>query len=247
MRLGIMQPYFFPYLGYFALIEATDRFVILDPVQYIRRGWINRNRILKPGFREPQYVRVPVASHARDTPIRDIRIGEESDWRCRILRQLRHYSRRAPYFAEVSLLVERCLALRTDSLVKLNVHCLQEICNALEIAFDHVRFEDLEIRIDTIELPGDWALQVSLALEATSYVNPIGGRELFDPLRFGQRGIELSFLEHMLPNYCQGNGRFVAGLSIIDVLMFNSIEQTRRMVQAYQLRSNASCVAGDAG
>ena len=97
MRLGIMQPYFLPYLGYFDLIRNTDRWIVFDTPQHIRHGWVSRNRILHPtaGW---QYILVPLQGHSHKTAIRDILINDASPWRQRILGQLEHYRRRAPHF-----------------------------------------------------------------------------------------------------------------------------------------------------
>ena len=97
MKLGIMQPYFFPYIGYFSLIKHTDDFILLDTVQFIRHGWIERNRILKPsdGW---QYIMVPLKKHSRETLIKNIEINNEQQWKEKILAQLQHYKKQAPYF-----------------------------------------------------------------------------------------------------------------------------------------------------
>ena len=97
MKLGIMQPYLFPYLGYFDLIHCTDRWIVFDTAQYIRHGWINRNRILHPtsGW---QYFIIPVKKQSRNTPICDIQVSDNPGWRARVLGQLEHYRKRAPYF-----------------------------------------------------------------------------------------------------------------------------------------------------
>lgn len=244
MRLGIMQPYFFPYLGYFALIEATDHFVVFDPVQYIRHGWINRNRMLKPGFGEPQYFRVPIAAHRRETLIRDIRIAKGHDWKNRIFRQLQHYARQAPYFSQAISILGDCLAIQTDSIVRLNVHCLEVACQALQIPFEFTYFDEIDGPIQPARHPGDWALHTAGAMRATTYVNPIGGRNIFDPEQFQQHDIELLFLEHSLPHYPQPNDSFVAGLSLLDVLMFNSLAETRALVAQYKTTTARLCTAG---
>ena len=105
MKVGIMQPYFFPYSGYFSLIKATETFILLDEVQFIRHGWIERNRILKPneGW---QYIHCPIEKHSRETRIRDIEIRNQENWKNKILAQLIHYKKKAPYYNEVISLLE---------------------------------------------------------------------------------------------------------------------------------------------
>lgn len=233
MRLGIMQPYFFPYLGYFSLIAATDQFVVFDPVQTIRHGWINRNRILKPGGAEPQYINVPLAKHSRETLIQNIKIANQVDWKSRILGQIQHYRKRAPYFFQTKQILEECFSLETDSVVDLNVHCLATVCRSLDLEFNVLRYAEIENEIEPVNHPGEWALHISSALHATAYVNPIGGRDIFQPAQFQERGMSLMFLDPSLTPYPQRNPNFVPGLSIIDVLMFNSPEETVRQINDY--------------
>lgn len=235
MRLAIMQPYFFPYLGYFSLLAVADQFVVFDPVQYIRHGWINRNRILKPDFCQPQYVGVPVVKHSRETTIREIRISSNQQWRERIKRQLDHYRRRANNFAAVESILNRCFALNTDRIVELNVHCLKIICEYLEIEFKPLRFDELENCSASIKHPGDWAFEIARAMDATTYINPIGGREIFDEHKFQEAGINLEFLQNRLVEYPQCNSSFVPGLSILDVLMFNDRIQAKQLVHDFEV------------
>ncbi len=232
-----MQPYFLPYLGYFSLIAATDHFVSFDPVQYIRHGWINRNRILKPGFAEPQYIRVPVAKFSRDTIIKEIQISKNADWQGRILGQIQHYKKKAPNFQEAKSVLEKCLAIETESLVDLNVHSLKVICNHLGLHFSCSRFDDIE-GVAPAQHAGEWALNIADALDASTYINPVGGRDIFEPEQFSKRNINLQFLENALSPYSQRNAQFVSGLSILDVLMFNDIENTRKLIDDYVLHDS---------
>lgn len=235
MRLGIMQPYFLPYLGYFSLIQATDHFVVFDPVQYIRHGWINRNRILKPGLAEPQYIQLPLAKHSRQTLIRDIKLSQGQDWRSRIFAQIQHYKKKAPYFDQAKPILDTCLDLKTDSVVELNVHCLKTICNVLGMDFNYTMYNEIEPTIEPASHPGEWALHTCTALGASTYLNPIAGREIFLPKQFADRRIDLQFLTHPLAPYSQRNREFVPGLSILDVLMFNSLDETRRQINDYAI------------
>ncbi|MGI9517500.1 MAG: WbqC family protein [Pirellulaceae bacterium] len=241
MRLAIMQPYFLPYLGYFSLIAAADHFVVFDPVQYIRHGWINRNRILKPGFAEPQYIKIPLAKHSRGTLIRDIRISLNTDWKARIFAQIQHYKKKAPYFEQAREILESCLEPDTDDIVKFNVHCLKTVCAAVGIEFAYSSFGEIRDEVEQVTHPGEWALHISSALKATTYINPRAGIDIFDQSQFVDRGVELCFLENSLSSYSQRNQEFVAGLSIMDVLMFNSLEETKTHINDYSLLSYEEC------
>jgi hypothetical protein len=229
VRIGIMQPYFFPYLGYFSLIKKTDKFIFLDGVQYIRHGWINRNRILKPeqGW---QYITVPLIKNGLGTLISDMEIDNRKDWKGRILRQLEHYKSKAPFYRDTLSLVESCLSLETRSIVDLNEHILKEICRYLHIPADFGVFSKMDLQLETIQRPGDWALEISRSVEAEEYVNPIGGKGIFEIDQFEKNGIRLRFLLNNLRSYKQRRDRFEPGLSIIDVLMFNDIEATRHLI-----------------
>lgn len=229
MRIGIMQPYFFPYLGYYSLIRNTDSFIFLDSVQYIRHGWINRNRILKPetGW---QYIIVPLKNKGFGTLIGDMEIENEQDWRGRVLRQLHHYKTKAPFYKSTLSLVESCLDIETRSIVELNENILKKTCDYLGMQVNLEVFNKMQLPIGPIEKPGDWALEISIALQAKEYWNPVGGKEIFEPDRFRRNGISLKLLKNNLQPYQQKRAEFEPGMSIIDVLMFNDIERTLHLI-----------------
>ena len=157
MKIGIMQPYFFPYLGYFSLIKHTDRFILLDDVQFINHGWIERNRILKPqeGW---QYISVPLMKHSRDTKIKDITIRDESDWKCKIFAQLEHYKKKANYYNETISILKDALCIDTNSITKLNHHILKVICNYIGVEANIEIFSEMNLLIDPVNSPDEWAL-----------------------------------------------------------------------------------------
>ena len=229
MRSGIMQPYFFPYLGYYSLIRNTDRFILLDGVQYIRHGWINRNRILKPGGGW-QYIIVPLKKKRFGTLIGDMEIGDEENWASQVLRQLNHYKIKAPFYKNTLSLVESCLDIETRSVVELNENILKKTCDYLGMQVNLEVFSKMRLPIPPIERPGDWALEISKALQAREYYNPIGGKEIFEPDRFRRNGINLKFVKNNLQPYKQKRAEFEPGMSIIDVLMFNDIETTLHLI-----------------
>jgi hypothetical protein len=237
MRVGMMQPYFFPYLGYFGLIHATDCWVVFDTAQYIRRGWVNRNRVLSTGQCPWKYARVPVVKCARSTPIRDVRIDSRQTWQQDLFNSFDVYrNRKAPFYRSTVGFLQETLSIKTDVLSDLLVHCLKRTCNYLQLPIDCRIFSDMPLSRADIDSPGDWTCQTSRQLGATTYVNPPGGRSIYDPDKFQKAGLELRFLEHKLPPYDQGESEFVAGLSIIDALMWNDVETVREMVGQYELR-----------
>jgi hypothetical protein len=231
MDLAIMQPYFFPYLGYFHLIKKTNRFIVFDDVQYIRRGWINRNRILKPSGSSWQYITAPLKPHKRSDLIKDIIISNEADWRGTILRQLEHYKKKAPYFLETYNLVKEGLNCPDTNLAGVNVHCLNLVCNHLGLTFNFEYSSKLNLDYSAINAPGDWGLEISKQLNAKKYVNLSGGEDIYEANRFIEQGIILEFLPKPSYNYKQCSWLpFESNLSIIDALMFNRPEEIMSLI-----------------
>jgi hypothetical protein len=237
MKLGIMQPYFAPYVGYFDLIRRCDQWIVFDSAQYIRHGWVNRNRILHP-TKDEQYVIVPLQKHARETAIKDIEIVPGDEWRSRIRSQLQHYRGKAPHFRVVADLVSSVLDLNTHSLSHLNVWFLRQVCVRLGIPFNFQIFSEMKLALPKISEPGQWALEISTALGATEYLNPPGGSKLFNAAEFSARGITLTIQEPIDFVYTCPGYHFVDGLSIIDVMMWNSPEEIIRRLERDRPRSS---------
>jgi hypothetical protein len=234
-RLGIMQPYFFPYLGYFSLISATDRWIVFDPVQYIRKGWMNRNRVLKQGG-GVKYVGVTVAPHSRDTLIKDMRLAAGNDHCDQLVRHLDHYrNARAPFYVEVVSLIRECFASGEDRLVPFLVRCLSVTCEHIGIPFQHEVYSEMGLGHEVAHAPGEWALNISKELKVATYINPPGGKAIFDAKAFHKAGVDLFYHEQELPAYDQRSGSFEPGLSILDVMMFNEPSAIREMLTRYRL------------
>lgn len=223
-----MQPYFFPYVGYYDLINRTDRWVVFDVVKYTPKSWMNRNRILHPsdGW---QYITVPVDKHQEDGAIKDVLLVDKAAARSKVLGQLEHYRRgRAPFFSTVRDIAARVFdETGTNKLRDLNVASLRVVCEYLNIPFDAYVLSEAEIVLPEISHPGQWALEISDALGADSYLNPPGGRDIFRPHEWAERGIELEFTELLDFRYACGTYEFVERLSIVDVLMWNSPETVK--------------------
>lgn len=227
MRLGIMQPYFFPNLGHFALIAATDSWVVFDVTQYARKSWINRNRILHPsnGW---QYISVPLANSTIQMKTHDARVADPSALHRSLQGKLSHYRRRAPYYDAVLAVVERAFeSFSGDSLTGLNVSALSAVCEYLDIPFEAQICSQLGLSFPEHMGPGDWAPFIAMALEAHCYVNPIGGKALFAPTDFTDNGIDVRFARFGDFTYPTPGYDFVPGLSILDVLMWTEPEQVR--------------------
>jgi hypothetical protein len=222
MRLAIMQPYFLPYIGYFQLIAAVDQFVVYDNIKYTKKGWINRNRLLLHGVDVTFSLPLKKDSDSLDVVQRELATDFD---RSRLLNQFRGAYSRAPYFPKTFHLLECIVSSEERNLFRYIHHSLVETCAHLGI--------DTEIRISS-DVPIDHGLKsqdkvlaICEALGAESYINSIGGVDLYSKETFEQRGIALRFLRSKPFVYPQFQEAFVPWLSIIDVLMFNSVEATR--------------------
>lgn len=227
-----MQPYFLPYLGYYSLIKNTDKWIVFDEVQYIRHGWIERNRVLKPG-EGWQYIGVPLQKHNRDILIKDVKIKAD-DWRDKIFRQIEHY-KKAPFYSNTVETLKTAFDIDTDSITLLNANVLQATCNYIGIEFNYNVFSEMGLEIAPVNDAGEWALNISKALKAEVYINPPGGIELFDKDKFDAAGVALQFLKPELQSYSQRRQTFEPGLSILDIMMFNSASDIEKMLDNYQL------------
>jgi hypothetical protein len=246
MRLGMMQPYFFPYVGYFSLIHATDYWVVFDTAQYRRRAWVNRNRMLSDNLEGWNYIRIPVTHSPRETRICDIRIDDTQAWIDQLIDQLQIYrQRRAPYYGDVIDWLRAALHKAHGihghgDFSRTLIDLLEETCRHINLPFPCQIFSQMNLNLPD-ELPaGEWALEVARSLGAETYINAPGGRELFSPRQFSEASISLQILKPRLTAYRQGCSQFIPGLSILDLLMWNSTAETLELVTHYDLESLTS-------
>ena len=229
-----MQPYLFPYIGYFQLIHAADRFVVYDDVAYIKQGWINRNRILING--EPSFFSVPIKHASSFALIRDTLIDDDPQharWVEKLLKTFDNAYRRAPEFSRVFPIVERVFSLKTARIADLAVASVKAIASLLEM---NTTFVDSSTTYGNAHLKGeDRVLSICKAESANEYINVPGGEALYSRERFQARGIGLSFIRPRAVEYRQFGGAFVPWLSVLDVLMFNKPEKVRQDLDAYDL------------
>jgi hypothetical protein len=234
MKLGIMQPYFFPYLGYFQLMKSADHFIFFDTPQYERRGWMNRNRIIN--IREgSSYITVPVVKAPQDTSINKILIDESQDWRGKIISQLEIYKKIAPYYNEALNFFKNITEKPFSSIADLNIASAKGVFDYVGLPLSCDVFSEMQIEIDNVTAPDEWALMITKALGYSEYVNAPGGKAFFDPAKYDANGIKLSFINPTLTPYVQRIGRWESGLSILDVMMYNSAEKIREMLDDYTL------------
>ena len=228
MKLAIMQPYLFPYIGYFQLINAVDNFVVYDDVNYIKQGWINRNRILLNG--QPHYITINLNGASSFKKINEIEINFKP---LKLLKTLQQYYKKAPYFNEIYALTEKVLFFEEKNLAKFTTNSLRVVCEYLNI---NTKFEiSSQHNIDR-ELRGeDRVIEICKYFGAEEYINAIGGKNLYSHKRFAENNIKLYFLKTSEIVYEQFKNEFVPNLSIIDVMMFNSKEVINKMLDNYEL------------
>lgn len=224
MTLAIMQPYLFPYIGYWQLIQNSDEFIFFDVVQYNKRSWMNRNRILHPDKPDEfQYITVPVEKHLKGTLIKDVFINNHETWKEKILGQLTVYKKlKAPFYSEVSNLIEQIFEKEYESFLSLSIESTKQICEYLNIEFKYRIASEIDFDKNIVHNPGDWALSICKYLNVKNYINPYGGCEIFDEDKYTQNGVDIKFIKSNLTPYKQSwRKEFQAGYSIVDVLMFN--------------------------
>lgn len=229
MKVALMQPYFFPYIGYYQLINSVDEFVIFDNAQYIRRGWINRNRILNTQ-KESSYINIPICKAPMETKIKDIEINNCVNWQEKIFQKLLCY-KKAPYFRDVMDLINNNLETKESNLSKFNTSLLIKTCNVLGIETKITVLSEKFPEINYAHCADEWGIEVSKALNATTYINAIGGEEFYSHQKFQENDINIHFIQPNLTPYKQFHHTFIPGLSILDVLMFNNINEIKEMLR----------------
>lgn len=231
MKIAIMQPYLFPYLGYFQLLAAVDRFVILDDVNFINKGWINRNRLLING--KPCMFTIPLEQASQNKLIKDIKITQYNRWAKKFLKSIEMSYKKAPYYKEIYPLIMGVLKKDVEGISDMVYHSLLDICAYLNINTEIIPHSEI---FDTEGLQGqDKILQICIQSGAKHYINPVGGVDLYEKSNFSERNIDLSFLSPVLIPYNQNSADFVEGLSIIDVLMQNSPDEVKNLLNSYTL------------
>jgi len=231
MKIGIMQPYFFPYIGYFALIKAVDKFVLYDDVAYIKNGWINRNRI-KVGNND-NYITVPVTNASTNYLINEVKIVNYVNFKTRLFKTLEQNYKKAPSYIRIIDLLMDIFRGSFDYMNDLNRKALSGVIDYLDINTEVITSSSInknkELRSEAK------VIDICKVLNGDVYINPIGGRELYSKENFQKEGICLKFIKMNDIIYEQGKGDFVPNLSIIDVLMWNSKEDVKGMLNNYVL------------
>jgi hypothetical protein len=229
-KVGIMQPYFFPYIGYFQLIQAVDLFIIYDNIKYTKRGWINRNRILQNG--SDALISLPIKRDSDFLDVRDRAVAESFN-RDKFLNKIIGAYNRAPYFEETFFLIKQIIQYENTNLFCFLHNAVAKLCEHLSIMTEMRKSSD--INIDHNLKSQDKVLSLCEAVEADVYINAIGGIELYSKEVFLEKNIDLKFIQSNLIEYRQFEHDFCPWLSIIDVMMFNSKENIDKYLNRIKL------------
>lgn len=230
MILGIMQPYFMPYIGYFQLLNAVDKYVIYDNAKYTKKGWINRNRILQNN--KDTLISISVEKDSDYLDIKDRSVADSFDKK-KLINQIRESYRKAPYFEQMIPIVEDIINYEEKNLFLYIYNSIKEVCKYLNIHTEIIISSTIDI--DQTLAGQDRVIAICKTLGAKDYYNAIGGQELYDPKDFEKEGVSLRFLSSNLVAYKQFNNDFIPWLSIIDVMMFNSLAEIQDMLNEYKL------------
>jgi len=215
MRVAIMQPYFFPYIGYFQLISAVDKFIFYDDVNFIKGGWINRNRLLHNG--KAQYFTVPLVAASSHKLIREVEIAYALDWLTPMFELLRHDYGKVQHYAEGHEILDRVLRSGARTITEMAKSSVMSVCDYLGVRAD---FEMTSTIYGNGMLRGAArVLDICKREGATQYVNLPGGRDLYNAEAFAEAGVTLAFLRPDLAAYPQRSDIFIPGLSIVDAMM----------------------------
>jgi hypothetical protein len=224
--IAVMQPYFLPYIGYFQLMAAVDKFVAFDDVNFINRGWINRNRLLLNGAAHT--FTVPLRGASQNKLICELELADERNWRDKLMLTIQQAYRHAPCYARLMPLIERVVNYPSIRLDEFLLNSLREIAAYLALETEIVHTSRI---YQNRHLKGqERILDICRQERADAYFNPVGGIDLYDTTDFLEQGIQLNFLRALPINYCQGKGGHVPWLSILDVLMFNEPAIARQLL-----------------
>lgn|SRR5690554_715604 len=233
MKLAIMQPYLFPYIGYFQMIKAVDKFVFYDDVNFIKKGWINRNRILVSG--KDFMFTVPLQKTSQNNLILNSYIKQEAynEWRDKLYVTIDLNYKKAPYFDDAFRIITNVLNQNTTSISELAIESIKQVSEYLELNTLFIKSSET-YNNRSLERQ-ERLIEICKCENTTHYINAVGGMELYSKDDFKKEGIRLDFIKASPIVYKQFNNDFVPWLSIIDVLMFNSVAEVNEMLDKYEL------------
>ena len=229
MKIAIMQPYLFPYISYFHLIKSVEKFVIFDDVNYIKKGWINRNNFLDLG--DVKLLTFQLDGASQNKKINEIGVGTGAK---KYLMNIQRMYQKAPYFDNVFPIISKIIQSDEKQLALFIGNSLMILSEYLSLNTEFIYSSELNKNNNLVAQ--DKILSICKILNADSYINPIGGKELYSKSVFNNNNISLFFIETLRISYKQFNPKiFVPYLSIIDTLMFNSKEKLKKLLLKFKL------------
>ncbi len=229
--LGIMQPYFFPYIGYFQLINRVETFVIYDDVNFIKKGWINRNNILQNG--KASLFTIPLVGASQNKLINEIEVENLGNWSQKFLKTIEQSYKKAPYFSAIFNLIQEVIFIDSSNIAALATKSIQKTCRYLEI---NTQIIEHSSQYENTALKAQYRiLDICKQAQARHYINPIGGISIYDKQLFEENKILLNFIRSKPIIYQQFKGDFVPWLSMIDVLMFCHPEEIHQHLNNFEL------------
>lgn len=232
MTIAIMQPYLFPYIGYWQLIHSVDTFVVYDNIQFTKKGWFHRNNILLNG--KKTLFSIPLKKDSDYLDVVERMLSDNSEKQIsKIIAQIENSYKKAPYFNDVFPLIKNIFGSKEKNLFNYIYHSIEQITKYLDIDTKIIISSTLDI--DHRLKAEEKVIAINKALNADRYINAIGGQELYDKKKFAAEGITLNFIKTEIAEYKQFNNEFVPYLSIIDIMMFNSKDQIKNMLNKYEL------------
>jgi hypothetical protein len=231
MKLGIMQPYFMPYIGYWQLLNAVDKYIIYDDVKFIKGGWINRNQILMNG--EAKMINLKMNGASPNKLINEVEVADDKVYNRKLLKTIESCYKKAPHFLEVYPFIENIITQDNQNLAQYLEYSIRRICEYLSIDTEVIVSSSINKNND---LRGqDKVIEICKVLGADEYYNAVGGQELYSYSDFNARGISLNFLKTERVEYQQFDNEYISNLSIIDVMMFNSCEEINEKLEMYKI------------
>jgi hypothetical protein len=232
MKIAIMQPYFLPYIGYFQLLNSVDKFVIYDNIQFTKRGWIHRNRMLLNGADDYFTLPLKKASDFLNVNQRELSDSFEIE-KVKILRKINELYSKSPQYDKVHPMIVAIFNYSDKNLFEFILNAINVIKNYLDIQTEIIISSSISINHDLKSEVK--VIAICKALGAKEYVNAIGGIDLYTKSTFLSNGIDLNFIKSNPIEYLQFDKKFVPWLSILDVLYFNSKEKAKEYLSHYTI------------
>lgn len=227
-----MQPYYFPYLGHFALMSTVKKWVVFDTSQYRPKSWMNRNKVAKDK-ESSRYISASLIKSSINISINEAVLADPIRTMNSHLGMLEVYRKSAPYYTDVCNLFKATFAKSASaSLVDINISCLKLISRYLGLSAEFIQASTLSLDFIKRPLPGEWAGLICNCLHEREYINPVGGSALFDKAYYNRMGIDLRFHGFKQPKLERGGFMISENLSVLHYLMFYSPEEIRQILDS---------------